>query len=156
VGDGEREAVTMARRSHMLWNAGRGAEARGTAHAAAALLEALSPGPGSAKAYAALARLTMLMHDDAAAISLGSTVDDHAQRYGDATTLAHALAVVGNLHWTTDPDLAIEELTAALDAARGADDDLAVAAILCNLGSGATEIRSYRLAEKWLGEAVAW
>ena len=155
VGDGEREVVVVARRSHMLWNAGR-AEAQDTARAAAALLEALPPGPRPARAYAALARLFMLARDDAAAVSLGTTAVDYAQRYEQAGTLTEALGVVGNAHWTTDPDRAVELLTAALDAARSAGDDLGVAAILCNLGSGAAEIRRYQQADGWLGEAVAW
>ena len=71
-------------------------------------------------------------------------------------TLAEALGVVGNAHWTTDPDHAAELLAAGLDAARSAGDDLGVAAMLCNLGSGAAEIRRYQQADHWLGEAVAW
>jgi DNA-binding CsgD family transcriptional regulator len=50
----------------------------------------------------------------------------------------------------------VELLTAGLDAARDAGDDLTVAALLCNLGAGAAEIRRYRLAEHWLGKAVDW
>jgi DNA-binding CsgD family transcriptional regulator len=156
VGDGEREVVVVARRSHMLWNAGRRVEAQDTARAAVALLEALPPGPRPARAYAALARLFMLAHNLAAAVSLGTTAVSYAQRYEQAGTLAEALGVVGNAHWTTDPDRAVELLTAALNAARSAGDDLGVAAILCNLGSGAAEIRRYQQADGWLGEAVAW
>jgi DNA-binding CsgD family transcriptional regulator len=156
VGDAEREVVVMARRSHMLWNAGRRMEAQDTARAAVALLEDLPPGPGPARAYAALARLFMLADDDAAAVSLGTTAVSYAQRYEQAGTLAEALSVVGNAQWTTDPDRAVELLTAGLDAARSAADDLDVAAILCNLGSGATEIRRYQQADRWLGEAVTW
>ena len=120
VGDGEREVVVVARRSHMLWNAGRRVEAQDTARAAVALLEALPPGPRPARAYAALARLFMLAHDDAAAVSLGTTAVSYAQRYEQAGTLAEALGVVGNAQWTTDPDRAVELLTAALNAARSA------------------------------------
>jgi DNA-binding CsgD family transcriptional regulator len=98
----------------------------------------------------------MLAHDDAYALSLGTTAVAYAQEYGDGTTLAHALGVVGRLHWTTDPDRAVELLTAGLAAARDAGDDLTAAATLCNLGAGAAEIRQYQLAERWLGEAVAW
>lgn len=156
VGNSEREAVVMARRSHMLWNAGRGLQAQDTAQAAMARLEFVPPGPGPARAYAALARLFMLAHDDAAAMSLGTTAVIYAQTYGGAGTLAEALGVVGNLQWTTDPDRAVELLTAGLDAARSAGSDLGVAAILCSLGSGAADIRRYQQADRWLGEGVAW
>jgi DNA-binding CsgD family transcriptional regulator/tetratricopeptide (TPR) repeat protein len=156
VGDGEREVVVVARRSHILWNAGRREEAQDTARAAVALLETLPPGPGPARAYAALARLFMLAHDDAAAVSLGTTAVSYAQRFEQGGALVEALGVIGNAQWTTDPDRAAELLTAALNAARGAGDDLGVAAILCNLGSGAAEIRRYPQAHYRLGEAVAW
>ncbi|MGZ4585222.1 MAG: ATP-binding protein [Mycobacterium sp.] len=156
AGDGEREVVVMARRSHMLWNAGRRVEAHDTARAAVARLEGLPPGPAPARAYAALARLFMLADDDAAAISLGTTAVSYAQRYVAAGALAEALGVVGNAHWRTDPDRAAELLAAGLDAARSAGTDLDVAAILCNLGSGAAEVRRYQEADRWLGEAVAW
>jgi DNA-binding CsgD family transcriptional regulator len=156
VGDLEREAVVMARRSHMLWNAGRRTGAQETARETVALLERVSPGPGAAQAYAALARLHMLAHDDAGAMSLGDIAATNAKRYGDGATLAEALGVVASTQWTTDPDRAVELLTAGLHAARSAGDDLAAAAILCTLGAGAAESRGYQLAEGWLTQAVAW
>ena len=156
VGDGEREVVVVARRSHMLWNAGRVVEAQDAARAAVALLADLAPGPGPARAYAALARLFMLAGDDAVAISLGTTAVSYAQRFEQEGTLAEALGVVGNAQWTTAPDRAAKLLAAGLEAARNAGDALDVAAILCNLGSGAAETRQYRQADGWLAEAVAW
>jgi DNA-binding CsgD family transcriptional regulator len=156
VGNAERAAAVMARRSHMLWYAGRRVEARDVARAAEAMLEPLPPGPAPAEAYTALARVRMLSYDDAYALSLGTTAVTYAQEYGDGTTLAHAFGVVGRLHWTTNPDRAVELLTAGLAAARDAGDDLTAALTLCNLGAGAAEIRRYQLAERWLGEAVAW
>jgi len=155
VGNAEREVAVMARRSHMLWNAGRRVEARDVARAAEAMLEPLPPGPAPAEAYTALARVRMLSYDTYA-LSLGTVAVTYAKEYGDGTTLAHAFGVVGRLHWTTNPDRAVELLTAGLAAARGAGDDLTAAATLCNLGVGAAEIRRYQLAERWLGEAVAW
>ncbi|KLO34143.1 hypothetical protein ABW17_26820 [Mycobacterium nebraskense] len=156
VGDGEREVVVMARRSHMLWNAGRRVEAQDTARAAVALLKTLPAGPAPARAYAALARLFMLADDDATAVALGTTAIDYAQRYDQGRVLAEALGVVGNAQWTTDPVRAVELLTHGLAAARSAGDDLDVGAILCNLGSGAAEIRRYQQADGWLRDAVAW
>lgn len=156
VGDVEREAVVMARRSHMLWIAGRNGEAHRTAHAAVTLLETLPPGPGLAQAYSAVARVLLLACDAAGAVALGSTAISYAEGYGEVGTLALALGVVGNVYWPTDPDRAVELLTRSLDAARRAEDDLAVAAAMCNLGSGAGLIRRYEVADRWLGEAVTW
>lgn len=156
VGDVEREVAEMARQSHMLWNAGRHIDAHDVARVAAEMLESLPAGPTPARAYTALARLRMIAHDDADALSLGTTAVTYAQEYGDETTLAHALGVVGSLHWATEPDRAVKLLTAGLQTARDAGDDLTVAALLCNLGAGAAEIRRYQLAEHWLGVSVDW
>jgi DNA-binding CsgD family transcriptional regulator/tetratricopeptide (TPR) repeat protein len=156
VGDAGREAAMTARRSHLLWSAGRHDDARAAASTAATLVEPLPPGPISALTYTALARLSMLATDDAEAMAFGTTAVAQAQRHGDGTTLAHALGVVGSLHWATDPDRAAQLLTAGLQAARDAGDELTAGALLCNLGAGAAEARSYPLAERWLDEAVAW
>lgn len=152
----EREAVVMARRSHMLWNADRHVEAHEAAQAAVAVLGSLPPGPLQALAYAALSRVLLLSRDNAGAIELGSIAISIAQHYGDTTTLGWALGVVGGAHWSTDPDRAVEMLTSSLDAARHDDDDLAVAVAMCNLASGSGLIRRYELADRWLGETVAW
>jgi DNA-binding CsgD family transcriptional regulator len=156
AGQVEREAVVMARRSHLLWVSGRSGEAQDTTRAAVALLEPLPPGPLQALAYTALAGSLMLACDIPGAISLGSTAISYAERYGDIDTLALALVVVGNAHWSTDPDRAVELLTSSLDAARRAENDLAVAAAMCSLVSGSGLIRRYDLADRWLGDAVAW
>jgi DNA-binding CsgD family transcriptional regulator len=156
IGDAEREAASTARRSHLLWNAGHHADARETARAAANLLAPLAPGPTTAQAYTALARIWMLANDDVDALSLGTTAVAHAREHSDGTTLGHALGVVGALQWPTDPDRAEQLLAEGLQAAHDAGDELTAAALLCSLGVGAAEVRRYRIAERWLDEAVAW
>jgi hypothetical protein len=118
VGDHEREVVVMARRSHMLWNAGRRTEAKETARATVVLLEVTTAGLPAARAYSALARLQMIAHDDAGARSLGDIAVTEAERCGDRATLAEALGVVASTHWATDPTRAVQLMTTALRAAR--------------------------------------
>ncbi len=156
TGDLERQAVVTARRAHLLRSAGRRAEAHDTARTAVDLLEALPPGSGQAMAYVAVARVMLIARHAPAAVALGTTAVSYAERYGETGPLGWALGVVGSASWTTDPDRAVELLTAALDAAREAGDELAVAAAFGHLGVGATEIRRYEPADRWLGEAVAW
>lgn len=156
VGDVDREVAAMARRSHLLWNAGRRDEAMETARGTEARLELLAAGRYTARAYSALARLKMITHDDANALSMGLIAIDHARRFGDGTALAHALGVVGALSWVSDPERALAMSTAGFTAARDAGDDLTAGAMLCSIGAGFAEIRRYRSAEHWLAEAVTW
>jgi DNA-binding CsgD family transcriptional regulator len=156
AGDAEQEAIVMARRSHMLRNAGRSADAHDTARAAVALLEQLSPGPGQALAYAALARVMLLARDIPATVELGTTAVSYAEKYGETGPLGWGLSVLGCASWFTDPDRAVELLTAALDAAHASGDDLAAAVTLTHLGAVAGEVRLYDVADRWLGETITW
>ena len=156
AGDVERRAVVTARGAHRLWNAGRRADAEVAAGVAVALLDALPPSAGTAQGYTALARLRMLARDMPGAVALGSVAIAHAEDHGDRSSLALALGIVGNAQWLTAPDRAAELLARSLDVARDADDELAVAAALGNLGAGAGMIRDYAVADRWLAATVAW
>ncbi|HEX5543423.1 MAG TPA: LuxR C-terminal-related transcriptional regulator [Micromonospora sp.] len=156
AGNVERQGTAMARRSALLWNFGRNHEAHETARAAVALLEKLPPGPDLAQAYTELAYLLMLARDITGAIEIGSTAIEYAERYAAEVVLARALNAVGSAYWFADPDRAVDTLVRSLAAARRVGDDQAVAAAMCNLGSGAGEIRRYRIAERWLAETVDW
>ena len=156
AGEPERAAVVLARRSHILWKAGRTLLAREAADAAVAMLEPLPPGRGLAHAHAAVARMRVLAGDLPGAIAQGSTAMLHAERFGDVAALALARGVVGSAHWLTDPDRAVALLTGSLDAARQVGDALGACDALSNLGAGAGAIRRYDLADRWLDETVAW
>ncbi|HEX5598632.1 MAG TPA: AAA family ATPase [Micromonosporaceae bacterium] len=156
AGKVERQGTAMARRAAVLWNFGRNEDAHRTARAAVALLESFSPGPGLAQAYTEQAYLLMLARDVTGAIATGSTAIEYAERYGTEAVLARALNAVGSAYWFVDPDRAIETLDRSLTAARRAGDDQAVAAAMCNLGSGAGEIRRYEISDRWLAETVSW
>jgi DNA-binding CsgD family transcriptional regulator len=156
VGDVQREASVLARRTHMLWNSGRDVEAHESARGAVELLEPLPPGPVLAQAYAARAQMLMLAGEMPAAIAMGAAAIPLAEGFGDDRVLAWALNAVGSGYWPTDPDRAVTLLTAGLEAARRSGDDLAAAGVLSMLATGAVEIRRYDLADHWLGELVAW
>ncbi|WP_328328682.1 LuxR C-terminal-related transcriptional regulator [Kribbella sp. NBC_00382] len=156
LGEVDKQGTVMARCSHVLWKAGRNTEAHAIARAAVALLEAGTPGPGLAMAYAALARLLMLGRDMPGAIVLGTKAAAYAEQFGDAQALGRALNAVGSAHWLTDPERAVEVLSASLDAAVEAGDQMGVASAMTNLGSGAGEVRQYELADHWLAAATEY
>lgn len=156
VGEISRQAVCLARRSHLLSRTAQYEAAHSTARAAIALLEALPPSAPLALAYAAQARLLMLARDIPAAIEVGKKAVELAERCDDQVTLAKALNTVGACHWFVDPDVAVELLLSALEVARRAGDDLEFSLVLSNLGTGAGEVRRYDVAYQWLDEAIAW
>ncbi|MFC4948020.1 ATP-binding protein [Pseudonocardia sp. GCM10023141] len=147
-------AAVRASRSHVLWMAGRNAEANEAAAAAVAMLTSMPSGPGLAAGYAAPARLRMLARDFPEAITLGTTAIEYAARYGDISTLGRALNTVGSAHWFTDPDRALELLTDSLEAARHTHDDSSIGQAMNNIGSGAGEVRRYALADEWIAETI--
>ncbi len=156
LGDREREAALLARRSHYLWQTGDNAAAHATVQAALALARQLPPGPGLAAAYTWSSVLLMLARDVDVAIEIGQRAVALAERFGDRTLLARALNAVGSAYWLSDPELAEQTLTRSLQVARAAGNDAGVGIALVNLGSGAGEVRRYPAAERWLGEAIDW
>jgi DNA-binding CsgD family transcriptional regulator/tetratricopeptide (TPR) repeat protein len=155
-GDGEREAALLARRAHYLWTSGENNAAQASMQAALTLAHGLPPGPGLAAAYTWSAYLQMLARDIPGAIGTGTRAIELASQAGELGLLARALNAVGTARWFGQPDLAEQTLTHSIEVARQAGDDAAAGWAMVNLGSGAGEIRSYRVAEYWLREAVTW
>ncbi|HEV2871376.1 MAG TPA: helix-turn-helix transcriptional regulator, partial [Actinomycetota bacterium] len=155
-GDREREGALLARRCWFLWGDGRSAEALESAAAAVAVLEEAQAGPALAAAHAWLAYIRMLARDIPGAIETGRRAIELAERFGQHEQLARALNAVGSAEWFSDPDQAPLTLGRSLEVAREHGHDQLAAIAMSNLGSGAGEIRRYPLADRWLGEAVAW
>ena len=137
----------MARCSHMLWKAGRNAEAHALAGGRCPAGKPLPPGPALAQAQAAMARLLMLGRDMPGAIVLGSTAIESPGSSATSEPWPRA-QLGGQRHWLTDPDRAVELLTPGLAPARRGGDDLAPAAVLSILGTGAGETRRYEQADR--------
>jgi DNA-binding CsgD family transcriptional regulator len=156
LGEVERAGAIMGRRSQFLASAARQQEAHESARAAVALLEGRPPGPALAAVYTYTAYLRMLASDAAGAIEMGTRAAALARRYRDPLMLARALNAVGSSQWLVAPDQAEATMLQALAAGHESGNDLAVASIMVNLGSAAGEVRRYRVADRWLPEAVAW
>jgi tetratricopeptide (TPR) repeat protein len=156
IGDRQREGALLARRAYYLWSAGRTSEALRSAQAAVDLFEGLPEGREMASGYTSVAILRLLARDVDGAISAGRVAIRLAETHGEPVLLARALNAVGSSQWFVEPDEARLTLERSLAAARGAGDDSAIAAALCNYGSGAGEIRRYDLADRWLRDAIAF
>ncbi|GAA1863592.1 AAA family ATPase [Pseudonocardia ailaonensis] len=156
TGDAEQAAAAGARRALLWWISGRREEAARAAAAVAEALVRLPPGPRTGQAHAALARLRMLARDLPAAVASGTVAVAHAEEHGDTTTLAHALGVVGNALWTTEPERAAALLARSVEVARSVGNDLMTAVALGNLGAGAAAVHDHPTADRWLAEAERW
>jgi DNA-binding CsgD family transcriptional regulator len=156
LGDVEAAALIRVRGATIAWSLARNAEAHEMTAEALELLEPLPTTPARAPVLAAAAMLRMLARDLPGAIRLGTQARDLAERSGDTTSLASALGTIGAVQWFTEPDAAESTMLLALEAAQAAGQDVQVAEILINLGSGAGEIRQYATADRWLGEAITW
>ena len=156
-GDREREAATLARRAHYLWqHIGDGPAARTSIKAALDLAAQLPPGPGTTAVYTWSAVLLMLGRDTDAAVATGQRAAAMAERFGQTAMQSRALNAVGTARWLTDPAEAERTLIHSLDVACRSGNDTMIGVALVNLGSGAGEARLYATAERWLREAVDW
>ncbi|MDP9866795.1 MULTISPECIES: ATP-binding protein [Streptosporangium] len=156
IGDTDRQAALLARRSHYLWISGRTHAANDSVRTALAMIDPDRPGPALAAASTWSAALLMLARDIPGAIEVGTQAIALAEQVGDTTLLARALNTVGSAQWFADPEQAEPALLRSLEVARRAGDDAAAGGAMANLGAGAGEIRHYDLAECWLRECIAW
>lgn len=156
LGDVEAAARVSAKRAAIAWNLARQEEVRRCMSSALEMLGACAPGAVHAQVYGVVAGLRMLARDVSGAIDLGMQAVELAERSDDASALATALGAVGAAQWFVVPDEAESTLLRALENAHRAGEDLRVAAILGNLGSGAGEVRRYATADRWLAECISW
>ncbi len=156
LGEHERRGGLMARRAFFLWSAGRNKEAYEAAARALAILEPHSSGVAVAMGYAYRAYLQMLARDTAGAIATGRQAIELAEACGQSALLSRALNAVGSAQWFSEPEAAQATLSRSLAVALECGDDDAAAAALCNLGSGAGEVRLYEVADPWLRQTVQW
>ncbi len=156
LGDSGAAALVMVQAAMSAWSLARNTEAHQLAERAIGLVEALPAGRAQGQVYASVASLRMLARDIPGAIELGTRALSFADACGDTEARIIALGTVGAAQWFSQPDEAEATMIAALETARSEGEDLRVAGILGNLGSGAGEIRRYATADRWLAEARSW
>ena len=156
LGEVERRAELLARRSMYLVSAGRSGDARRAADDAVALLRTNGATARLATVLGYQAGVRMLARDISGALTAGREAIELAEREDLPVQLALALNAVGSAQWFAEPDEAPATLTRSLDLARASGDDVAATTALVNLGSGAGEVRRYATADRWLRETIAW
>ena len=156
LGEPDRQAAVLARRSRHLWRSGHTDAAHASVRAALAMLDPETPGTALATAYTWRAFLLLLARDIPGAIEVGRRAVALAERLGDMPLLSRALNALGSAEWFTRPDGGETNLLRSLEVARHAGDDSLAGVAMANLGSVGGEIRRYDEAERWLRACVAW
>jgi DNA-binding CsgD family transcriptional regulator/tetratricopeptide (TPR) repeat protein len=154
LGDRRREGDSQRWLSRLQWFLGRNREAEEAAAEAVDLLEGLPPGIELAMAYSNVAQLRMLADQSDEAIAWGTRAIELAERLGDVEVQAHALNNVGTAEMKSFGDGGALKLERSLELAQAAGLEEHVARAFCNLGAEGVQLRSYRLADRYLGEGI--
>ena len=136
--------------------AGRNADSEEASRAAIEILAAQPPSPELAAAYQMQAHLRMLNRDNDEAFEQGRRAIELAKQLGAEETLIYAHNTVGSARLFTDFDEGLDYLERSADLARRAGLDDFVASAYGNLGSGAGEMYRFELADRYLGEGIAF
>ena len=146
-------AVQLATLSRMLWVQARGTEARAAIDEAVKLITSRPGSPGEVMVLSTDSSLAMLAREIPRSLETGRRAVTLARERGDSPALVRALNAVGTASWFAVPDEAEPLLVESLHIAERLRDDIAVAAAMVNLGSGAGEVRRYERALHWLEQA---
>jgi DNA-binding CsgD family transcriptional regulator/tetratricopeptide (TPR) repeat protein len=156
LGEIDRAAEVLARRSYYLWRNGDTDAAHASLREALAMLDPDTPSRALAVVLNWQAFLYMFERDLPAAIEIGLRAIALAELLGDQSLLACACNAVGSAEWLADPDGSEATLLQSLTVAQRAGDDIAASGAMVNLGSIAGELRHYGKAEHWLRETISW
>jgi DNA-binding CsgD family transcriptional regulator len=147
LGDDRREAVALTTLSDVLWCPGRTAEARASAHRAAALLERHAPGRDLASAWATLADLYMLADDVEPGRAWARRARSLAEGLGDLGLSLRATVRLSANDLDAGDKAAREPLEAARDAAERAGLHAQASGVWLSLAWTALVHREYATAD---------
>jgi DNA-binding CsgD family transcriptional regulator len=152
--DVRKEGDTLRLISRLLVCVGRTVEARAAAADAVALLEQLPPGRELARAYSARSHVSMLMSDEAEAISWGSRAIELAQRVNDTDALVNALNNVGVIEAERGVAEGWGKLERSLELAREAGLATDVGRAYINLAATAALRHEWVRADSYIGPGI--
>lgn len=155
-GEPRRIGATYVLLTGALISLGRRGEAERTIQRALDVLEPLAPTPELAKAYAKRAYLHLLEGSYQGAADWGHRSMELAQGFGDARTLVDAENRVGAALLFLGDDSGRAFLEEAAEIAMGANLHRCVALTFGNVGAVAGELYEFDLAERYLGEGMAY
>lgn len=155
-GDRLKEGENLSLLARDLVRIGRNAQGERAIRDALEILEGLPPGPQLGIAYMHQAALRMLDRDHAEAVAWGDNAIALAERFGDIETVVEAHNAAGTALLMAGDARGRPRLERAMELARAAGLDHAVASALVNLGSGCGELYQFALADRYLAEAIAF
>ena len=131
-------------------------DARAAALGALALLEDRRPGREAGRALGSLAQVHLSSDEYAEAIEVGNRAVALSTSFDDVETRVEAAITVATAALLADGLGAIGALERALAEARAADLKLQVARVLHNGALAALLARSHPVADRWIGEGLAY
>ena len=147
-GDIVRQGDLVRRRARLLSCIGRAPEALVCVREAVKLLEQAAPSIELARAYSALAGLSMLTRDPAPTLEWGARAITLAEQLGDREALVHALNNVGVVEMALGRAEGEAKLAESLALSREAGLGTDAGRAYINLGSSLTEAARWRDAEE--------
>ena len=131
-----KEGDDIRLRARLLGCIGRSREALQSAREAVGVLEQAPPGPALARAYSALAGLSMQTYDPTPTLAWGAKAIALAEQVGDREALVHALNNVGTIEMMSADLAGRAKLERSLELARQAHLGVDTGRAYINLGGG--------------------
>lgn len=154
AGDPLLEGAAIRRRVKLLACIGRTHEAVDSAREAIRVLEQAPPGAELARAYSALAGVSMLSHDPATTIEWGAKAIALADEVGDREALVHALTDVGTIELDIGDPAGQVKLERSLELARQWHLGPDTARAYVNLSSTLTYGGRFKEALSWIERGI--
>jgi DNA-binding CsgD family transcriptional regulator len=155
-GNSLREGDGLRVLARLNWVSGRGREAGELSASATDILETLPESPELAMAYSGRAQLAMLAWEWDEAIEWGSKAIALAERFGETSTLVHALTNVGAAYFQLEDDRGRQDLERSVALARHHGFHDHVSRAYAALGSASCEQYRFAYADRVLDEGIGF
>jgi DNA-binding CsgD family transcriptional regulator/tetratricopeptide (TPR) repeat protein len=155
-GDVVKEGDDIRLRARLLACIGRTREALESAREAVEVLEQSPPGPALARAYSALAGLSMMTYDSTHTLAWGAKAIALAEQIGDREALVHALNNVGTAEMMSGDLAGRAKLERSLELARQAQLGVDTGRAYINLGAALIWFGLFNEALQLIEQGIAY
>lgn len=156
LGNVLKQGENLAHLMNMLNRTGQNAEAQRVSQASIEILETLPPGRELALAYRTQAGICLVNRDCEEALSWAEKALALAERLKDAEVLVATHVTIGTAWLFLDYERGCAYLERSLALAVDAEQDVRVAHMYTNLGSGSAELYQFHNAARYLGRGIAY